>query len=46
MTLAHAGGLDEILYFLAPILLYLVFREIRRRRTAKGDDRDDDEVVD
>lgn len=32
MTIGHAGGWDEILYFLAPVVLYLVFNEIRRRR--------------
>jgi hypothetical protein len=36
VILAHEGGLDELLYFLAPIVLYLLFSEIRRRRRGRG----------
>lgn len=37
MILAHAGGLDELLYFSIPIILYLLFRTLKLRRQAPKD---------
>lgn len=38
MTFAHAGGLDElILYFGAPIVLYVLISAFARRRKARRD---------
>jgi hypothetical protein len=39
-VVAHAGGIDEMLYILVPLLVFLVLQWLSRRKAARSDGAD------